>query len=320
MDISSDLVLKRSQLPRGLFADGAASLTTQEYYRFWEAVDAEADDPDLAVRIGRAVSVETFNPPLFAALCSPNLASAAERIATFKPLIGPIVLDVSSGPPGLTVTFNWPSATRPPTLLPIAELAFFVALARLGTRHAVRAVRVTARQPPVASDAIEGFFGVEVRHGKADSITFANEDATRPFVTEDESMWRFFAPELRRQLSDLQETASSVERVRAALHEILPAGDSAMSAVARELATSSRTLQRQLQSEGTSYQAVLTDTRKSLAEHYLTDSSLNTAEIAYLLAYEDTNSFYRAFRAWTGRTPDSVRAERGTRRASAAIA
>ena len=34
---------------------------------------------------------------------------------------------------------------------------------------------------------------------------------------------------------------------------------------------------------------------------------MTTAEIAYLLAYEDTNSFYRAFRTWTGATPDTVR-------------
>ena len=44
-----------------------------------------------------------------------------------------------------------------------------------------------------------------------------------------------------------------------------------------------------------------------LARHYLTHSDMTTAEIAYLLAYEDTNSFYRAFRAWTGATPDTVR-------------
>lgn len=34
---------------------------------------------------------------------------------------------------------------------------------------------------------------------------------------------------------------------------------------------------------------------------------MTTAEIAYLLAYSDTNSFYRAFRTWTGSTPDAIR-------------
>lgn len=303
-------VLKRAQLPAGLFGSGPASLTTDEYYRFWEALDAEADDPDLAVTIGRAISVEVFNPPLFAALCSPNLKTAAERISAFKPLIGPIVLEVTSTPRGLTVTFNWPPGTNPPRVLAVAELAFFVALARMGTRHAVDATRVTTRHASSPSDESLAYFGVEVRKGKTDSVTFAPEDAVRPFVTEDEQMWRFFAPELRRRLSDLQDTASTVERVRAALHQILPAGDSAMTAVARELATSSRTLQRQLQSEGTNYQAVLTDTREQLARYYLTNSTLSIAEISYLLAYDDTNSFYRAFRNWTGATPDSVRAAR----------
>jgi AraC-like DNA-binding protein len=77
--------------------------------------------------------------------------------------------------------------------------------------------------------------------------------------------------------------------------------------VGRHLATSPRTLQRQLQDEGTSFQAVLAGTREHLARHYLTHSAMTTAEIAYLLAYNDTNSFYRAFRTWTGTTPDTIR-------------
>ncbi len=70
---------------------------------------------------------------------------------------------------------------------------------------------------------------------------------------------------------------------------------------------SPRTVQRQLQAEGTSYQAVLSDTREKLARRYLADRSLTTSQIAYLLAYDDANSFYRAFRRWTGLTPDAAR-------------
>ena len=41
--------------------------------------------------------------------------------------------------------------------------------------------------------------------------------------------------------------------------------------------------------------------------HYLRRGNLRTGEIAYLLGYEDTNSFYRAFRSWTGTTPETLR-------------
>jgi len=76
----------------------------------------------------------------------------------------------------------------------------------------------------------------------------------------------------------------------------------------RSRARSARTLQRQLSQEGTSFQAILAGTRESLARHYLTSGELRTSEIAFLLGYDDTNSFYRAFRSWTGTTPDAIRA------------
>jgi AraC-like DNA-binding protein len=248
-----------------------------------------------------------FSPPIFAALCSPNLEVAARRIATYKLLIGPMGLDVTLDRAGLTLSYRWPPGTTPPQLLATTELVFWVALARIATRHHVRPLRVTARQLPAETEQVAEYFGVRLRKGATESLTFAVEDSARPFLTENEPMWRFFAPELRRRLADLQAASSAIERVRGALLETLPAGDSTITAVTHHLATSPRTLQRQLQLEGSSFQAVLADTREQLARHYLAHSAMTTAEIAYLLAYEDTNSFYRAFRSWTGSTPDSLR-------------
>ncbi|MFI9560996.1 AraC family transcriptional regulator [Nonomuraea endophytica] len=305
--ISVARVLRRAQLPAGVFAHGAVTMTVEEYYRFWDAVDAEAADPDLAVRIAGALSVEVFNPPIFAALCSANLRTAAERIAAFKPLIGPVNLDVTTARDGLTIGLGWPGEPPPPPLLVAAELAFWVALARIATRHEVRPTRVTMRLAPQPSATTTAYFGTPIRQAAADTITFSAEVAALPFLTEDESMWNFFAPELRHRLSELQASATTADRVRATLHECLPAGVSSINAVAGQLMLSPRTLQRQLQAENTSYQAVLSDTREKLARRYLTDRSLTTSQVAYLLAYDDTNSFYRAFRRWTGLTPEAAR-------------
>jgi AraC-like DNA-binding protein len=308
LHLSWPLVLRRADLPPELLSRGPAMLTTEEYFRFWAALEDEGGERDLALDVGQAVSVESFSPPIMAALCSPTLAVAAQRIATYKPLVGPLALAVAKSDQSLRITYEWPGDERPPVLLSTSELVFWVALARIGTRQAVRPVKVTLPTLPRDPARLEAYIGTALRRSNVHSVTFGAGDAERPFLTENEPMWRFFSPELRRRLSDLQAGATVAERVAAALREVLPAGDSSITGVTRKLATSSRTLQRQLQNEGTTYQSVLAETREDLARHYLHRGTVRTSEIAYLLGYDDTNSFYRAFRTWTGSTPENFKA------------
>ena len=121
-------------------------------------------------------------------------------------------------------------------------------------------------------------------------------------------MWTFFEPELRRRLSELDETATMTQRVHGALLELLPGGGASVGAVAKKLAVSPRTLQRRLQQEGQSFREVVNGTREQLARHYLKSSTISGAEISYLLGFEDPNSFFRAFQGWTGETPEQARA------------
>ena len=120
-------------------------------------------------------------------------------------------------------------------------------------------------------------------------------------------MWRVFEPDLRRRLGELEDTATTAERVQALLLELLPSSAATMELVAERLAMSKRTLQRRLEDEGRTFRALVNDTRERLARHYLTQTRMSGGEIAFLLGFEDPNSFYRAFHEWTGQTPDTVR-------------
>ncbi|MGW8811512.1 helix-turn-helix domain-containing protein [Gordonia terrae] len=306
--VSPRVVLRRAGLPDGLFGRGPAQLNADEYYRLWSALQDEAGDRNLVLEVGEAISAETFSPPILAALCSPDLAVAAQRIAEFKPLIGPLRLDITDGVTELAIAYRWPGDTEPPALLALSELVFWVALARIGTRHKIRPVRVTAPGADGLGVELGRYLGARITPGHEYTITFATADAHRAFLTENDTMWRFMAPELRRRLSDLDAATSTADQVRAALIEMLPAGDSSMTTVVAKLDISPRTLQRQLNQEGTTYKQVLAATRENLARHYLTRDDLRTTDIAYLLGYDNTNSFYRAFRTWTGTTPDAARA------------
>ncbi|MCS7481928.1 AraC family transcriptional regulator ligand-binding domain-containing protein [Umezawaea endophytica] len=307
LGISLPNVLRRAGLPADLLTRGPITLEPGEYFALWEAVEAEADSPDLVVRIGRSLSPEVFNPPMFAALCSRDLDIAARRLVGYKALTGPLRLNVTTDPEGLTLTCRWPDKPTPPPVLVIAELVFWVALARIGTRHDVRPLRFAVPDVPQDTRPFLDYLGIDVDKAPLPTITFAAADVHRPFLTANDLMWLYFEPELRKRLSEVTREASTTERVRAALLELLPAGQGTAQGVARSLAISTRTLQRRLLHERTTFQTVLTDTRTTLAHQYLRNDDLTVDQISFLLGYDDPKSFYRAYRTWTGSTPAQTR-------------
>jgi AraC-like DNA-binding protein len=95
--------------------------------------------------------------------------------------------------------------------------------------------------------------------------------------------------------------------VRRALARRIAGGDTRIGSVARELATSARTLQRRLAEQGSSYQSLVELARCEAAEQYLSDQSLSIAEISYLLGYSEPSALHRAFKRWKGTTPQAFR-------------
>ncbi|MER8478063.1 AraC family transcriptional regulator ligand-binding domain-containing protein [Mesorhizobium sp. M1163] len=309
-------ILRRAELPGDLFARDQVRLTSVEFFKLWEAIEAEARSLDASLlaplRIAQVMTSDWFDPELFAARCSANFGNAIERIAKYVRLIAPMVITLDRTPVQATVTIDFLDQTKPPPSVFLAfKLVLFVQLARLATRTGVTPLKVGW---PMTVDAAgndaalyQDFFGVAVENAAQATLVFAASDIDRPFLTENHKIWLFFEPWLRQRLADLDRTASMVERVRSALLEAMPAGDVTMRSVGKRLGVGTRMLQRRLQEEGTSFQQTLDSVRSSLAEHYLRKTMMSSAEIALLLGFEDANSFVRAFRGWTGTTPLTVR-------------
>lgn len=98
-----------------------------------------------------------------------------------------------------------------------------------------------------------------------------------------------------------------LNRVRAILLPQLGQGRARLAEVASELAMSPRSLQRQLERIGYTFQQVLDATRRDLAKRYLLDAKLTLTDIAFLLGYSEQSSFTHAFRDWEGVTPSQWR-------------
>ena len=73
---------------------------------------------------------------------------------------------------------------------------------------------------------------------------------------------------------------------------------------------STRTLARRLAGEGTTFEELVDELRRSLALQYIKTPSISVSQIAWLLGYEGSTSFNHAFVRWTGRSPSVVRNEK----------
>jgi AraC-like DNA-binding protein len=100
-----------------------------------------------------------------------------------------------------------------------------------------------------------------------------------------------------------------VRELRGVLAGRIVGGNTRIETIARQLALTPRTLQRRLSDAGATYNQVLDNVRKEAAMEYVSESTLAITEIAYLFGYSERAAFHRAFKRWTGKTPQAFRAE-----------
>ncbi len=299
--------LCRTRQPEDLFRRPRPMMTTENYFAFMTEVGAQIADTETIVAMGTAEELQTFSPPIFAAYCSQDGQTCLERLARYKKLIGPLAFHVTRHADTVSLTMQMAEGHRelPPFLVQV-ESVFLVNLLRRGTQSELIPLAVTMTELPAGRE-IEDFLGVTLTKGDGNTLVFRRSDMELPFVTRNEAMWEYLQPELSRRLSEMDIDDSFAVRVRSALTELLPGGNSSIEAAAGKLGLSKRTLQRKLSAEHTTFQQQLNHTRELLAKHYLQNTTLTIDDIAYLLDYQESNSFQRAFSLWTGQSLSEYR-------------
>jgi len=270
------------------------ALEPRVYYGLFEAAEPMA--ADLYRGVLDHFGFETLDPALLIGLCSETLAAAAQRIAQYKPLIGPLGLEVSRGGGGLQLRFSWPDPLPVPPLLLAIETLFWVALARQGPIEAQSPLTVTLPALPPERALFEQITGTRVILGAWQEIGFSARAASAPFAARRDDLVEV----LERSLCVVATDRSFVSALRQALTSALPAGRASIGTIATELGMSRRTLQRRLGEAGTSFRQELTAVRAALDAQLVEARGHSSAEAAFLLGFRDVNSLYRARKSWDG--------------------
>ena len=170
-------------------------------------------------------------------------------------------------------------------------------------------VRFVFSAPEGYTDEFAAYFRCPVAYDASQTaLRFAEEDLDQPLPGGNAQLARHS----EKLVFDYLKTFCEMEIVNAArmaLFELLPRGDFSLSSLAAALDLGEEQLGNQLKAKGTSYQQLLGDTRRELAQEYIVRADLSVNEIAYMLGFSDCSNFARSFRRWTGKSPTDFREE-----------
>lgn len=140
------------------------------------------------------------------------------------------------------------------------------------------------------------------------ALSFPEEVLRWPLRHANASLVQTLEEQMERALR--QNPVTLQDRVRLEVVRRLRAELPELETIAAALGLSARALQRELQSEGTTFREVVDGLRKNLAAEYLADGHHSITDISFLLGFSEPSVLHRYFRRWYGMTPAQFRTQR----------
>lgn len=292
--------------------DPALMVRDTDYYAFLERI-ARADSGalDLPLRVGASMRCDEYGALGLAWKSAPNLRGCYDRMERYARVLTSVSShEVRDAEEGAYLLLHREGDRRLGLRLSNeATIASAASISQQVSTGTFRPLSVYFKHAaPGSTEAHERHFGCPVHFGSGmDALLVSHETLERPNRLGDESIARFFDTHLEEELSKLGDEETLDQRVRIQVSRVLSEGVPKVGDIARDLGMSGRTLQRRLSARGLSFQSVVDEARRQLAERLLRQTSYPLAEVAFLTGFSDQSAFQRAFKRWAGQTPRSYR-------------
>ncbi|HSI52934.1 MAG: AraC family transcriptional regulator ligand-binding domain-containing protein [Ramlibacter sp.] len=279
-----------------------------EVNRLWEAAVKMSGNPALGldrVQVSRHVNFSLSAQPMGS---SPDLRTGLETLAHYLDLIhdtANFALEPQGRDAWLTITHADPK--RIPRQRTEFGLLVLLVLCRRVTRHKVKALGAEFMSAaPADFHPYRMAFECPMRFGQPiNRILLGQADLALPVIAAHSP----FAVQERVLEKRLRQRTKAPTRYRASQEIVLrlSLGEPRGRATARALGLSEAEMASRLKAENTSFDALLDELRRELAQGYLDEPSIPMARIPLLLGYETARELTEACQRWFGTTPTILR-------------
>lgn len=275
----------------------------------WQAMlqwtHEQVQDPAMPLKIAAHVRPANMGLLGYVASCCTNLGEAFARLQQFENLVYSVnALNVAFQ--GDEIILRWGAERgRPGHWVDSVAIGVLVAFTQhlIATPVYPRRVRFINPEPVNPAD-FNAFFQCEVGfEGHYTEVVWPASLLETPLRSPDHVMRSMLDQQAQLLLKQVKAGDESIAGLQKAIQESVSAGSPSLVEVARRLFMSTRTLQRRLQEQGSSFRDELERVRVEMAKNCLEAGELSLADIANFLAYNDQSAFTHAFKRVTGLSP-----------------
>ncbi|MFW2368538.1 MAG: AraC family transcriptional regulator [Desulforhopalus sp.] len=305
-------VFTRVQLDPQLMHQPGARYSLNKIAHLWEHMERVIEDPCFGLAAAKCWHPSNFGTLGYALLMSTCLRTTLERLIRFHRIISDAAFGkLSEHHERKSLVFNLTNKDEK-QYSPAREdaaIAWIMSVLQVNFQRPLSPVSLSfrhSRPHGCAGKYYELFQAPIMFDAPISGIELSLDDADRILPSGNKDMAEFNDQAMNKYLLT-KDSDPLVSRVTKIIVEHLPSGDATIEKAASELYMSKRKLQRLLHDEGTSFIALLNETREDIAKQYVRDKDMNLTEIAFLLGFSEQSTFSRSFKRWTGKSPSSFR-------------
>lgn len=309
--VDTDALFRDAGLQRSALDDPTQRYSIDDVSLLWEAAVARSGKPTLGLSRELAATYGKLGVVGYAMMACPTLQAALERLVRYMNVVSnAATFGLTPTPEGAWFELGHAGGERPvPRQRSEFGMLTILCFCSWITGREFNAVAIEfVHSPPSDPQIHEAVFGCPVRFGQgANRALLRGAELMLPLSARDPTIAALHERLVEEELERL-EGARTGPRVRHLLASRLTGAEPRREQIAAALKISDRTLQRRLQAEGTSFQQLLDDTRRELAQQYLRKPRNSLSDVAELLGFEDQSNLFRACKRWFGESPGRYRA------------